>query len=68
VGVVKSLELTGAGPGLIRRQKFQFFQSNKPTSVVEGYKTGHEAHMTRPWCPLLTEEQKTFARLELFSF
>jgi hypothetical protein len=29
---------------------------------------GRGSYMTRPWCPLLTEEQKTFARLELFSF
>jgi hypothetical protein len=36
--------------------------------VVESYKTGHGADITRPRCPLLREEQKTFARLELFSF
>ncbi len=46
VGVVKSLGGSVFGPvGFIREQKFQFFKNEKPTSVVESYKTtyGHKA-------------------------
>ncbi len=39
-GVVKSLGGSVFGPvGFIREQKFQFFKNEKPTSVVESYKT-----------------------------
>jgi len=57
VGVVKSLELIGSGPvGLIRTQKFQFFQKQK---------THFRGRHALPFetCLLLMAKQKPVARV-----
>jgi hypothetical protein len=48
--------------------KVRFFQSKKPTSVVESYKTGHEADITRPRCPYLGKGGKHLFALSFSAF
>ena len=56
------------GPG--SSAKSSLFSEEKPTSVVESYKTtyGDKTDITVVLMSVVSEEQKTFARLELFSF